>query len=120
MHQNDVRQTCYLPPVLELTRDASGLVLADRYGHFVHHQVLALRKALRKSHITQSQLWYFMDTNRSNTVTYGEMQRGLLHASIHWSATEVRELFDEFDPDNRGHIRYDRMVELLQVARGAE
>ena len=62
------------------------------------------------------QLFSFMDSNRSDTISWNEFRRGVAMAGVRPMPpdTVLRELFDSLGRDKANCIRYTDMVSALQ------
>jgi len=81
-------------------------------------KILALRRMLYKIHITDGQLFRFMDADRSNTISFGEFRNGLSLALSNKrvpvpSGRDLRTLFGSFDLDHGNSISYEEMLRAL-------
>eukprot|EP00939_MAST-03C_sp_MAST-3C-sp1_P005262 g5262.t1 len=77
-----------------------------------------LRRALRKRAITAAQVFGFMDGDRSDRLTFGEMTRGLATAGVHLASSDARALFDELDRDGNGTISWVEFVTCVDREEG--
>jgi len=63
-----------------------------------------LRMALRKRAVTISQVFGYMDSDRSDTLTFQELVQGLELARIHFQEDDAKALFQALDPDRDGRV----------------
>ena len=73
-----------------------------------------LRSRLRDRAITTSQLFGFMDSDRSDRLTAKEIQNGLAYAGIHIDMSAVRSLMEEFDLDQDRSVSWSEFRDAFE------
>ena len=94
-------------------RDARLLTYSPKLDSTSYEAVRQLRQQLRRHSITASQLFTFMDKERTNFVSFREFKRGLALAGVYPSSSELRNLFNVFDKNRTGRISFEEMKETL-------
>jgi len=98
--------------------------LRDSPGEDPKRNVGMLRKSLHRRHVTTGQLFFMMDRDRDDKVTFKEFKHGVAMAGVRPipSEAEMRAVFESFDVNDDNTLSYPEVIAALvsdaEMARG--